>query len=315
MPAPSNYNGVLLVDKPLGLTSHDTVYKVRHILRQREVGHTGTLDPLATGLLIMCLGKATKISQFISDFDKSYMAEVCLGLRSSTYDAEGINENAVACAVPELTEADVQAVLNSFSGRQVQKVPAHAAVRINGQHMYELARQGHQFEAPEREIEIADIKLVGYQAPYIRFSVSCSKGTYIRTLAHEIGEKLGCGGYLSALRRTSVGPFHVEFATNLEQLERREEDGTVEQALVGLAQVLQFGAIRVCQDFERAVTYGRVPGWQDVVAVEGSFQPGDRVTVKNPDGAVLAVAIAGGSSQGFSERTGQPVVSYVRVLA
>lgn len=315
MPWLSKYNGILLIDKPVGITSHDVVQKVRYILQQKEVGHTGTLDPLASGLLVLCLGKATKIAQFISNLDKSYLAEVRLGLRSSTYDAEGIDAHATASEVPVLSAPAIGELLQGFAGKQLQKVPAHAAVRINGQHMYELARQGHHMDLPEREIDISSIALVEYQPPVIRFSVLCSKGTYIRTLAHEIGEKVGCGGYLAGLRRTSVGPFTVEHALTFEQLLQAEEAGSVEEHVVGLERVLQFGSIRINESFERAVIHGRVPGWQDIEAVEGTFEAGDRVMIKSLTGAVLAVAIAGGSSSEFAGRTGQPVASYVRVLA
>lgn len=315
MPWRNRYNGIVLIDKPSGVTSHDVVQNVRYMLQQREVGHTGTLDPLATGLLVLCLGKATKVAQFICGMDKSYAADIRLGIRSTTYDAEGVTDDVARGEVPEFTPAQLQNTLTGFVGIQLQKVPAHSAVRVNGQHLYELARQGETVEQPIREVEIGSIQMTGYESPMLHIVVQCSKGTYIRTLAHEIGERLGCGAYLAGLRRTTVGPFKLGQAATLDQLAAWEEAGETGRHLMSLEQVLQFGAVRIRDEFEQAVGYGRTPQWQDVLAVEGSFEAGDRVVVKSHLGAVLAVAIAGSSSHGFAERTGQPVASYVRVLA
>ena len=223
MPWLNKYSGVLLLDKPSGVTSHDMVYNIRRTLQQQEVGHTGTLDPLATGLLVICVGRATKIAQFISNLEKTYVAEVKLGLRSSTYDAEGIDPQAAAADTSQISREDVAEVLDSFAGTQMQQVPAHSAVRINGQHLYELARKVHAMALPEREVTISSIRLIDYADSTVRFEVSCTKGTYIRTLAHQIGERLGCGGYLAGLRRTTVGPFSLEDALTPEQVSEAVE--------------------------------------------------------------------------------------------
>lgn len=315
MPWLNKYSGVLLFDKPSGLTSHDMVYRVRRILQQQEVGHTGTLDPMATGLLVMCVGRATKIAQFISNLEKCYVAEVRLGLSSATYDAEGLDPESVAADTTHITLADVQDVLNGFVGTQRQQVPAHSAVRINGQHLYELARRGQDMDLPEREVTISMLELESYEQGTIRFVVGCSKGTYIRSLAHQIGERLGCGAYLSALRRTSVGPFSVLDAVTHDQLVKLAEEGRAESTLMPISQVLQFGAICIDDSFRKQVGFGRIPNWADVSRVEGEFEPGDRVVIKSVAGEVLAVGIAGSSSDGFAAQAGQPLSSYVRVLA
>lgn len=311
----NKYSGVLLFDKPTGVTSHDMVYRVRRILQQQEVGHTGTLDPMATGLMVMCIGRATKIAQFISNLEKSYVADVTLGLSSATYDAEGLDPHALPVDTSHFTEADVLAVLNGFVGTQMQQVPAHSAVRINGEHLYELARRGQDLQLPEREVSITSLQLLSYENATMRIEVHCSKGTYIRTLANQIGERLGCGAYLSALRRTTVGPFSVLDAVTDLQLEQFAASGEAERALMPISQVLQFGSICIQDTFRQQVGHGRVPNWTDVSRVEGAFEVGDRVMIKSLAGEVLAVGIAGSSSHGFVDHDGQPVSSYVRVLA
>lgn len=315
MPWLNRYSGVLLLDKPSGATSHDMVYSIRRTLEQQEVGHTGTLDPLATGLLVICVGRGTKIAQFITNLEKTYVAAVKLGLRSSTYDAEGIDSQANALDTSHVSRADVAQVLDSFAGTQMQQVPAHSAVRINGQHMYELARKRHDMELPEREVTISGIRLIDYADSTVRFEVSCSKGTYIRTLAHQIGERIGCGGYLAGLRRTAVGPFSIEDALTPEQVSDAVEQGNAESLLIPIARVLQFSAVCILDEFRRQVGFGRTPDWNDVSKIEGAFEPGDRVVIKSSAGEVLAVGIAGSSSIGFADRAGKPVASYVRVLA
>lgn len=315
MPWLNRHTGVMLMDKPSGMTSHDMVYAVRRTLEQQEVGHTGTLDPLATGLLVICVGRATKIAQFISNLDKTYVASVRLGLRSSTYDAEGVAMDAVPRETSTITREQVERLLDGFVGTQKQQVPAHSAVKINGQHLYELARKGHDMELPEREVTISHIQLLDFKESVARFEVTCSKGTYIRTLAHQIGEHLGCGGYLAGLRRTKVGPFSIENALTIEQMSKAVANNDVDSILLPISRVLQFGAVCIQDEFRMQVGYGRTPAWNDISRVEGVFDAGDRVMIKSLTGEVLAVGIAGSSSHGFEDHAGQPVASYVRVLA
>ena len=198
----TGYNGILLLNKRQNITSHQAVLEVREIIRQRRVGHTGTLDPKAQGLIVVCIGRATKIVQFVSDFDKTYEAEIFLGRTSSTYDSEGIIKDGMPKAAPNLSLFEFQNLLNEFIGRKIQKVPAHSAVRVNGNHLYEYARAGQEVELPVREIEIKSIKTINFEYPKLTFQVTCSKGTYIRSLASDIGERLECGAYLSNLNRT-----------------------------------------------------------------------------------------------------------------
>jgi len=209
--------GVLLVDKPQGITSHDVVDSVRRLYRTRRVGHAGTLDPMATGLLIVLVGKATKASDQLMAQDKEYLGEATLGVVTDTQDAEG--ETRETNPVPEITEAQVRAALASMVGDQFQVPPMHSAKKIGGQKLYDLARKGVEVVREPRAIRIAEFELLSWASPKIHFRVRCTKGTYVRTLAEDLGRLLGCGAHLSALRRTASGALCVEQAVTLDALE------------------------------------------------------------------------------------------------
>ncbi|MFU8848613.1 MAG: tRNA pseudouridine(55) synthase TruB [Opitutales bacterium] len=209
--------GILLVDKPQGITSHDVVYKLRRIFHIKKIGHAGTLDPMATGLLVMLVGKATKVSQFLMSMNKEYTGTLRLGVITDSQDADG--EVLEERPVPELSEAAVLKEMKSFLGDQYQLPPMFSAKKINGQKLYKLARQGKTVEREPRVINISKFEMTRFAPPEIDFLVACSKGTYVRTIAHDLGERLGCGGHLSGLRRTGVGDFRIEKADTIEALE------------------------------------------------------------------------------------------------
>lgn len=217
-------HGVLLLDKPLGLSSNDALQKAKWLLRAEKAGHTGTLDPLATGVLPLCFGAATKFSQLHLDADKSYETTVRLGIRTSTADAEGevIAQRPVTCTPGQVVE-----VLDRFMGPIAQVPPMHSALKKDGKALYEYARAGETVERAPRRVEIHDIELLDMQldgdAPYLRLHVTCSKGTYIRTLGEDMAEALGCGGHLSALRRVATGPFDASQCVTLEDLTAMDE--------------------------------------------------------------------------------------------
>jgi tRNA pseudouridine55 synthase len=213
-------HGVLLLDKPLGFTSNDALQKAKGLLRAEKGGHTGTLDPLATGLLPLCFGAATKFSQISLEADKGYRATLRLGQMTSTGDGEGAvtAEQAVDVDLPAIAAACEQ-----FVGRIDQLPPMHSALKHEGRALYDYARQGIEIERPTRQIHIHSIDIVQWQAPHLLIDVLCSKGTYIRTLAEDIGKRLGCGAHLSALRRTSSGPLFVGAAVTMQDLERMSE--------------------------------------------------------------------------------------------
>ncbi len=217
-------HGVLLLDKPLGLSSNQALQKAKWLLRAEKAGHTGTLDPLATGVLPLCFGAATKFSQQHLDADKVYETTVRLGLKTSTADAEGevIQTREVSC-----TPGMVVEVLDRFMGPISQVPPMHSALKKDGKALYEYARQGETVERQARHVVIHDLELLDMQlqgdAPFLRLRVACSKGTYIRTLGEDIAEALGCGGHLSALRRVVTGPFEASACVTLTQLESMDE--------------------------------------------------------------------------------------------
>lgn len=316
MPSTSeSYNGVLLLDKPAGITSHDAVMEIRKTVGQRRVGHTGTLDPQAEGLMVICLGKATKISRFVSDLDKTYEGEIRLGQSSDTFDGEGISPGQTPLDAPDVSCEELQDLLNEYKGVIKQKVPAYSAVRVDGQRLYELARKGVKVDPPERNVEIKDIRLLKYEKPCMSIRVACSKGTYIRSLAHEIGNRLGCGGYLSKLKRIAVGSLSVENALTLEALRKHHSQQTLEKNLLPYDKVLEYGALIVQGEFEKHMVSGRLLRSKDVLRMEGSFAPGDTVFLKNTNGAVLAVGTAGvSSSMRPSSVNGSKLFSYIRVL-
>lgn len=209
--------GVLLVDKPKGLTSHDVVYRLRRKLQMKKIGHAGTLDPMATGVLVMLLGKATRISQYLMSVDKIYEGEATLGVVTDSQDAEG--EIMETRPVPELTEAGVRTVMQGFLGDQYQTPPMHSAIKIGGVPLYKLARKGEVVEREPRFIRVTAFNLLSLAPPQLTFSLHCTKGTYVRTIAHDLGQRLGCGAHLSALRRTASGRFTVAQCLALDQIE------------------------------------------------------------------------------------------------
>ena len=217
-------HGVMLLDKPLGLSSNQALQKVKWLLRAEKAGHTGTLDPLATGVLPLCFGAATKFSQQHLDADKVYETTVRLGRKTTTADAEGdvIEERPVTCSVGQVVE-----VLDRFMGPIRQVPPMHSALKKDGKALYEYAREGETVEREARDVVIHDLELLDMQLqgdePHLRLRVACSKGTYIRTLGEDIGEALGSGGHLTALRRVQTGPFVQDQCLTLEQLEAMEE--------------------------------------------------------------------------------------------
>ena len=209
--------GVLLVDKPQGLTSHDVVYRLRRKLSMKKIGHAGTLDPMATGLLVMLIGKATRISQYLMSVDKAYEGEATLGVVTASQDAEG--EVLTTMPVPELTEAQVREAMKGFLGDQYQTPPMHSAIKIDGVPLYKMARKGEEVEREPRFIRVMSFELLSFAPPRITFRLLCTKGTYVRTIAHDLGQKLGCGAHLSALRRTGSGKFDIAQCLTLEAIE------------------------------------------------------------------------------------------------
>jgi len=211
-------DGVLLVDKPGQHTSHDVIARLRGMLRTKKIGHAGTLDPMATGLLIVLVGKATRVSQFMISLDKEYEGTIELGKTTDSQDADG--EVMETRPVPPLSEDDVRAAIKGFLGDQYQMPPMFSAIKIGGVPLYKKARKGEDVAREPRFIRVMSWDLLAFQSPVITFRLRCSKGTYVRTLAHDLGNKLGCGAHLSSLRRTATDRFNVAQALTLDQIEK-----------------------------------------------------------------------------------------------
>jgi len=215
--------GILLLDKPLGISSNAALQQVKNIFRARKAGHTGSLDPLADGLLPICFGAATKISAFLLDANKRYRVKIKLGITTTTADAEGEIVETRPCS--DITEQDINAALNDFVGEIQQLPPMYSALKHKGERLYKLARKGIEVEREPRTVTIHEISLLSVDLPEFELDVKCSKGTYIRTLAEDIGEQLGCGAHVSALRRTEVGPFSVNGMVDAATIESTAEQG------------------------------------------------------------------------------------------
>ena len=209
-------HGILIIDKEAGWTSHDVVARVRRITGERKVGHTGTLDPAATGVLPVCIGAATKVIEYLQGAGKTYYAEVVLGITTDTDDQEGqiIAEE----GVPPLSNDDLERALEQFRGPIEQIPPMYAAIKQGGRKLYEIARAGETVERPPRRVTIDTLTLLGWEPPVARLLIDCSKGTYIRAIARDLGAALGCGAHLSRLARLRTGPFFLDQALTLNEL-------------------------------------------------------------------------------------------------
>lgn len=227
-------DGILNIRKEAGYTSHDVVAKLRGILKQKKIGHTGTLDPDATGVLPVCLGKGTRLCDMLTDKEKTYVADLLLGVETDTQDISGsvLCKKEVHC-----TEKEVRTVVSGFLGEQMQIPPMYSAIRVNGRKLYELAREGQVVERKPRPVCFYQINILELNLPRVKLEVCCSKGTYIRTLCHDIGEKLGCKGVMEKLVRTKVGTFTLEESHTLEEIQRMVQEGTIHEAVIPVEQM------------------------------------------------------------------------------
>jgi tRNA pseudouridine55 synthase len=281
-------DGVLLLDKPLGLSSNDALIRAKRLYLAKKAGHTGTLDPLATGLLPLCFGEATKFSQDLLEADKTYEATMRLGIRTTTGDAEGeaLETREVTCDEPA-----VLAAMDKFRGEITQVPPMYSALKRDGKPLYEYARAGQTVEREGRQVTIHALELISCALPMVTFRVTCSKGTYVRTLAEDIGETLGCGAHLVALRRTGVGALTLEHAVTLDALsdaEQAERDRWLQPVDALLS---TFPSVHLDADAARRFLHG-----QRLRLSEVSAEPLEdgRVRVYTVEGArLLGVAKAG----------------------
>ena len=254
-PQPAPFDGALVIDKPQGKTSHDVVDAVRHLAGFRQIGHLGTLDPLATGVLVLLLGRATRLVQFYAGRRKRYTAGFRFGFATDTYDSDGQPQG------PDSAPALDRVLLEKFAaeriGRFAQTPPAFSAKKIHGRPAYELARKQQEVALKPVEVELFEYKLLEVQGSIARFAIECSSGTYIRSLAHEMGQKLGCGAHLAEITRTAVGEFSLEQAMKLEELAEGARAGRFAEYLIRLENLLpNFPRVNVLPIVERRVRHG-----------------------------------------------------------
>jgi tRNA pseudouridine55 synthase len=292
-------SGILNVDKPPGITSHDVVDEVRRLVGQRKVGHAGTLDPMATGVLLVCLGQATRAAEYLMRGRKRYRATIVFGKTTETYDAEG--EAVSSGGKTDFTQDEIEATLSSFVGQIEQIPPMYSAVKQEGQPLYKLARQGKTVERSPRSVEIYAIGLLLWAPPALSIEVTCSPGTYIRSLAHDLGQRLSSGAYLAALVRLSSGNFTLEDATSLDRLAEAFEHGQGDRYLLALDEAFfDWPAAVVGTDAAQRILHGQ-PVTLEVPA--GKSENGaDLVRVYGPDGDFLAIMTHDAASQMWRPR-------------
>ena len=272
-------NGILLIDKPSGWTSSDVVAKLRGILHERRIGHSGTLDPMATGLLVVFVGRATRAVEFAEAQEKQYLAGLRLGLVTDTQDTTGTR---IGGEGREVTDEELSAALDRFRGEIQQIPPMYSAIKIGGKKLYEIARRGVEVERKARAVTISELELLDREGEECSLRVTCSKGTYIRTLCHDIGQVLGCGGCMSSLRRSRAGIFSLADAHSLEEVQQAADRGTAEKLLLPTdALFSEHPILRVSEREEARIRNGNSIS---------SDEPDGMYRVYGPQGDFLALA-------------------------
>jgi len=282
-------SGVILIDKPVGPTSHDVVDEVRRLCNERRVGHTGTLDPAASGLLMVLVGRATKLATFLTGLDKTYLATIKFGQTSDTGDAEGILTPGGDPA--NLTEERVRRVVSALTDLRAQEIPAYAAVRSQGRRRYEMARSGEDVPRMDRAIVIHESELVAFGGDAAIIRVCCSSGTYIRSIAEHVGREAGCGAYLASLRREQIGGWNVRQSQTLDALRELRASG---RSIVPqpIETYLPFPRVSLTDDAIVGVGHGKPIHPRHVVEVRGDFRRGDLIAISDTRSRVVAIAEA-----------------------
>lgn len=280
-------HGVLNIYKEKGYTSHDVVAKLRGIVGQKKIGHTGTLDPDAVGVLPVCLGKATKLCDMLTDKNKTYETVMLLGTVTDTQDTSG--EVLEKHDWASLDDDTIRNAVLSFLGDYMQVPPMYSALKVNGKKLYELAREGIEIERKARPVKIYDIQIKDIDNPRVRMEVSCSKGTYIRTLCHDIGEKLGCGACMQQLIRTKVSRFRIDESLTLEQIAKFKENGQLEQVLVPIDEMFaEYEAVTLKNEYVSLVYNGNV-FFPKHLADHAEYDDGEKVRVYDDEGNFIAI--------------------------
>ncbi len=337
-------DGVLVINKPTGWTSHDVVARARTLLGMSKVGHTGTLDPAATGVLVLCLGRATRIAEYLMSADKAYRAVLRLGVATDTQDATGTVVGRVAETLPD--QAAIAEVMNRFVGRRQQVPPMYSAVKVQGVPLYKAARAGRTVSRSPREFTVRSLEILsigptpesakvgvgGARVPVapsnatgdgpppttidVTFDVVCSKGTYVRTLCADIGEILGVGGHLASLERRRVGRFCIEEAMSLDELAGLADRGAVEARLYTLAAALaDLPALHVDRDAVEGLCHGVAVPVSRIVSSEGAWMAGGFVRLLSPDGRLVGIGKAPCSAEELKQAHPGTMIKLEKVLA
>jgi tRNA pseudouridine55 synthase len=307
-------SGLIVVNKPSGITSHDVIDSLRKILGTRKIGHAGTLDPQAEGVLLALVNKATKVAKFLTEYDKEYEAVIQLGITTDTYDGEGRITKKTEDL--KISPDQIRQTILSFEGRIQQAPPIYSAIKHKGKKLYQYARANEKVERKKREVEISDIDCLNVDIPFVELKIRCSKGTYVRSLAHDIGEKLGCGAYLFSLRRTRVGPFKLEDALSLEKISDVQAEGNIDDVLVPIEKALaHLPAVVVKEEFAERIQHGIPLTASWVLSVEREFDQNQTISVKNEHKKVIAIGKALTSAKNFLDLEYEnKLFEYIRVI-
>lgn len=276
----SDLEGLLNIDKPSGLTSHDVVKRIRQLSGIRRIGHTGTLDPLATGVIVICIGRATRLAEYVVGLQKSYIVDIRLGQETDTYDVEG---TVVAQHPVSVKKTDLKSALEQFQGEIRQIPPMYSAIKVGGQPLYKRARKGEKIEPKERTVTIKRIELRSWLPPMAQLQIECSSGTYIRSLAHDLGKLLGCGGTVMTLRRTAVGRFEVNEAVPLMRL---NEENWADYLLSSDNAVNHLKEVMLEIDAATALYHGK-----KITAVSG-LETGEQLRAYDTNGQFVGILMA-----------------------
>ncbi len=280
-------DGILNINKATGMTSHDVVAKIRKILQQKRVGHAGTLDPEASGVLPICIGQGTRVAEYLSESGKAYQADIIFGVVTDTYDREGTIVQ--TASVADLTLPRIEAALASFLGPQMQLPPRYSAIKIQGQPAYKRVRAGEEITLEPRPVEITHLAIMAWASPRLTLAIECSKGTYIRSLVYDLGMQLGCGAYLGALIRTRSGPFLLADSITLETLTAAGTTNTLQEHLCPADRVLQhYPALLLDEATTQRVLHGN--SFRYDLATPADSTPPSLARIYDHTGLFLAIA-------------------------
>lgn len=280
------YHGIINIYKEAGYTSHDVVAKLRGIVGQKKIGHTGTLDPDATGVLPVCLGVGTKLCDMLTDEDKEYVAELCLGVTTDTQDMSG---NILSRADVLIDTEELEAIIYSFQGEYEQTPPMYSALKVNGKKLYELAREGKVVERKARHVHIEEIEILEMKLPIVKMRVVCSKGTYIRTLCDDIGKKAGCGGAMKSLVRSRVGSFALNDALTIDKVKELVQDNRLADFIVKADNMFpELCIVNVKPDYYKQLKNGNCLDW-DMVYITREPDNDERLRVYDGEGIFYGI--------------------------